>query len=77
MYLVIGATGNVGSEVVKQLLADGRKVRVFTRDATKVAAWDGQVEVAIGDLTSPATFAQAASVRSSEDAFGSCKCMNR
>jgi uncharacterized protein YbjT (DUF2867 family) len=61
MYLVIGATGNVGSEVVKQLLAAGRKVRVFTRDATKVAAWDGQVEVAIGDLTSPATFAQAVS----------------
>ena len=61
MYLVIGATGNVGSEVVKQLLAAGKKVRVFTRDAAKVAAWDGRVEVAIGDLTSPVTFAQAAS----------------
>jgi uncharacterized protein YbjT (DUF2867 family) len=61
MYLVIGATGNVGSEVVKQLLAAGKKVRVFTRDATKVAAWDGQVEVSIGDLILPATIAQAAS----------------
>src|SRR5882757_11153556 len=61
MYLVIGASGNVGSEVVKQLLAAGKKVRAFTRDAAKVAAWDGQVEVAIGDLTSPATFAQAVS----------------
>jgi uncharacterized protein YbjT (DUF2867 family) len=61
MYLIIGATGNVGSEVVKQLLAAGKNVRVFTRDAAKVAAWDGQVEVAIGDLTSPATFAQAVS----------------
>jgi uncharacterized protein YbjT (DUF2867 family) len=60
MYLVIGATGNVGSEVVKQLLAAGKKVRVFTRDASKAAAWDGQVEVAIGDLTSPETYAQAA-----------------
>jgi uncharacterized protein YbjT (DUF2867 family) len=61
MYLVIGATGNVGSEVVKQLLAAGEKVRAFTRDVAKVAARDGQVEVAIGDLTSPPTFAQAAS----------------
>jgi uncharacterized protein YbjT (DUF2867 family) len=60
MYLVIGATGNVGSEVVKQLLSAGEKVRVFTRDASKGTAWGGQVEVAIGDLTSPATFAQAA-----------------
>jgi uncharacterized protein YbjT (DUF2867 family) len=60
MYLVIGATGNVGSEVVKQLLDAGEKVRVFTRDANKVAAWDGQVEVAIGDLTAPGTVAKAA-----------------
>jgi uncharacterized protein YbjT (DUF2867 family) len=59
MYLVTGATGNVGSEVVRQLLAKGQKVRVFTRDAAKVAHWGDRVEVAIGDLTSPATFVQA------------------
>ena len=61
MYLVIGATGNVGSQVVKQLLASGNKVRVFTRDAAKVAHWGNQVEVAIGDLTQPETFAKAVS----------------
>jgi len=61
MYLVTGATGNVGSEVVGQLLANGHKVRVFTRDAAKVAHWGGQVEVAIGDLTAPETFAKAVS----------------
>ncbi|GGG65190.1 NmrA family NAD(P)-binding protein [Edaphobacter dinghuensis] len=61
MYLVIGATGNVGSQVVEQLLASGRKVRVFTRDASKVAHWGNRVEVAVGDLTSPETFAKAAS----------------
>jgi uncharacterized protein YbjT (DUF2867 family) len=60
MYLVTGATGNVGSEVVKQLLAKGQKVRVFTRDAAKVAQLGDQVEVAIGDFTSPETFAKAA-----------------
>lgn len=59
MYLVVGATGNVGSQVVKQLLAGGHKVRVFTRDTAKVAHWDNQVEVSIGDLTQPETFAKA------------------
>jgi uncharacterized protein YbjT (DUF2867 family) len=61
MYLIVGATGNVGSEVAKQLLAAGKHVRVFTRDAAKVAHWNGQVEAAVGDLTAPETFAQAAS----------------
>jgi uncharacterized protein YbjT (DUF2867 family) len=61
MYLVTGATGNVGSEVVNQLLAQGQKVRVFTRDSAKVSHWADQVEVAIGDLTAPETFAQAVS----------------
>ena len=61
MYLVTGATGNVGSEVVGQLLAKGQKVRVFTRDAAKVAHWGNRVEVATGDFTRPETFAQALS----------------
>jgi uncharacterized protein YbjT (DUF2867 family) len=61
MYLVTGATGNVGSEVVSQLLAKGQKVRVFTRDAAKLASWVDQVEVAIGDFTAPETFARAVS----------------
>ena len=59
MYLVTGATGNVGSEVVAQLLASGEKVRVFTRDAAKVARWGDRVEVAIGDFAKPGTFANA------------------
>jgi uncharacterized protein YbjT (DUF2867 family) len=61
MYLVTGATGNVGREVVSQLLANGKKVRVFTRDAAKVAHWGDQVEIAIGDFTHPETFTQAVS----------------
>jgi len=61
MYLITGATGNVGSEVVSQLLAQGQKVRVFTRDASKVARWGDQVEVALGDFNAPETFATAVS----------------
>lgn len=61
MYLVTGATGNVGREVVSELLDAGEKVRVFTRDATKVAALGNRVEVAAGDFTQPETFARAAS----------------
>lgn len=61
MYLVTGATGNVGREVVSELLNAGEKVRVFTRDVTKVAALANRVEVAAGDFTQPETFARAAS----------------
>lgn len=61
MYLVTGATGNVGSEVVAQLLADGKKVRVFTRDAAKVAQWGDKVEAAVGDFQKPESFVRAVS----------------
>jgi uncharacterized protein YbjT (DUF2867 family) len=59
MYLVTGATGNVGSQVVAQLLDRKEKVRVFVRDPGKVAHWGDRVEVAIGDFEKPDTFARA------------------
>lgn len=59
MYLIIGATGNVGSEVVEQLLATGKPVRVFTRDESKVSRWNGRVDVAVGDLMESETLAKA------------------
>ncbi|MBB5060160.1 uncharacterized protein YbjT (DUF2867 family) [Granulicella aggregans] len=61
MNLVTGATGNVGSNVVDQLLAEGEQVRVFTRDKAKVAHWGGRVQVALGDFTKPETYAEAVS----------------
>jgi uncharacterized protein YbjT (DUF2867 family) len=59
MYLVTGATGNVGSAVVAELLAKNEKVRVFTRDERKVAHWGNQVDIAVGDFNRPDTFASA------------------
>jgi uncharacterized protein YbjT (DUF2867 family) len=49
MYLVIGASGNVGREVTRLLAADGERVRVLARDPGRVAFPD-QVEVVRGDL---------------------------
>ena len=38
MILITGATGTVGSEVVKRLSAQGVQVRAVTRDPRKAAA---------------------------------------
>ncbi len=59
MILVTGATGTVGSELVQQLLGKDQTVRVFTRNASKVAYLGSHVEYAIGDLSQPETLAAA------------------
>lgn len=59
MILVTGATGTVGSEVVKQLLEAGQKVRVLVRDPAKAAKFGGKVEVVQGDLDKPETLGPA------------------
>jgi uncharacterized protein YbjT (DUF2867 family) len=54
--LVTGATGNVGRQVVSQLLAiDDVRVRALTRDPAS-ANFASPVEVMRGDLTVPETF---------------------
>ena len=50
MISVIGATGNVGRELVEQLCAAGQPVRIVTRDARKVAHLEGRVDLVVGDL---------------------------
>jgi len=58
--LVIGASGNVGSEVVKCLLAQGVSVRAAGHFAEKVTQRFGAgVEAVPFDFTNPATFAEA------------------
>ncbi len=59
MILVIGATGNVGKELVPQLLNKDVPVRILTRDERKVIDLGKKVEVAVGDLNNPETLAPA------------------
>jgi uncharacterized protein YbjT (DUF2867 family) len=60
LILVTGATGTVGSEVVRQLVAAGELPRAFVRDPTKARARLGeQVELAMGDLDRPETITAA------------------
>jgi len=60
MFLVIGATGNIGSQVVKQLDAKGQKVRALVRDTKKGESLKGKnVELAQGDLAMPETLDKA------------------
>lgn len=56
MILVTGATGNVGSELVKQLAAAGQKVRALVRDPHKTRLPTG-VEAVAGDLNDPNSLA--------------------
>jgi uncharacterized protein YbjT (DUF2867 family) len=59
--LVTGATGTVGSSLVRQLLDAGERVRALTRDPGSEAATrlPEQVEVVRGDFTEPATLLPA------------------
>ncbi len=60
MILVTGATGTIGSDVVRQLAARGAKVRALTRDPAKARVPAG-VEVVRGDYGDPASLDAALS----------------
>lgn len=63
VHLVTGARGNVGSEVVRALVALGEPVRALTRDGKTDGLPDG-VEAVVGDLTdlSSLNFADVAGI---------------
>lgn len=58
MYLVTGATGNVGREVARALLEAGEAVRGLSRQGARSKLPNG-VEPATGDLNDPASLAAA------------------
>ena len=53
MILITGASGKVGSEVLKQVIASGTKPRAMYRNQQAAAAAPKGVEVAIADFAKP------------------------
>jgi uncharacterized protein YbjT (DUF2867 family) len=52
MYVVLGASGNTGHVIANKLLAEGKKVRVFGRNATHLQPFAAQgAEVSVGDIS--------------------------
>jgi len=60
MILITGATGNVGTEVIKKLSESKQPIRAFVRSRTRAShiAQPG-VELVEGDFAKPKTFARA------------------
>lgn len=56
LVLVTGATGKIGSELVKQLASVGTQIRALVHDPEKAVALKGlNVDIVIGDLAKPET----------------------
>jgi len=60
MILVVGATGQLGTAVVRKLVMAGKSVRAFVRNGSRYQHLQGEgVELAFGDLRDPASIAAA------------------
>jgi uncharacterized protein YbjT (DUF2867 family) len=59
MYLVIGATGNVGGPVARQLHEQGHGVRALVRAPSRAASLSAGIELAVGDLDDPDSVSKA------------------
>ena len=70
MILITGASGNVGSEVLKQVIATGAKPRAMYRNQRAAASAPKGVEVAIADFVKPEELKRA--VRGVEKLFLLC-----
>jgi NADH dehydrogenase len=59
MLLLTGATGLVGSALLRRLVASGTPVRCLVRDPRRLGAQRVRVQIALGDLTDPPSFRNA------------------
>ena len=59
--LITGATGLIGGEIARQLVARSMPIRILVRDASKTSTFDESVEVAVGDFSNVKTLAEALS----------------
>ncbi len=59
MILLTGATGNTGSALLRRLIEDGEQVRCLVRDPRRLGPERVRVQIALGDLSDPASFRNA------------------
>ena len=59
MILLTGATGTVGSALLTRLTASAEPVRCLVRDPRRLGDQRVRVQIALGDLASPASFRNA------------------
>ena len=59
MLLLTGATGLVGSALLRRLTAAGQPVRCLVRDPRRLGADRVRVQIALGDLADPPSFRNA------------------
>ena len=57
--LIVGATGNVGAELVKQFAALGKRVKALVRNQRKAAGIEHLAQPVIGDLMVPGSLESA------------------
>jgi uncharacterized protein YbjT (DUF2867 family) len=59
MLLLTGATGLIGSALLRRLVAEGQPVRCLVRDPRRLGPQRVRVQIALGDLTDPPSFRNA------------------
>ena len=59
MILLTGATGNLGSALLRRLTASRERVRCLVRDPRRLGPERVRVQIALGDLADPASFRNA------------------
>jgi uncharacterized protein YbjT (DUF2867 family) len=59
VILLTGATGNVGSALLRRLTAAGEEVRCLVRDPNRLGEQRVRVQIALGDLADPSSFRNA------------------
>jgi uncharacterized protein YbjT (DUF2867 family) len=59
VILLTGATGTVGSALLRRLTAHGRPVRALVRDQRRLGDQRVRVQIALGDLSDPPSFRNA------------------